>query len=232
MDVATLPELRHDRRIRQRWGCIIACLLGIGLPSCGTGAPAIADDAALVIFQQLHSQIYDVYGLAPERDDVYDLLRTSFDGEALLDEYVEHYTTLRRMQRDDTKVTILRVDYGETQVLDNTEDGVVIEADWNVGGVVYHQGHSHTRINRYQAIYTLAERDPGYRIVDTKMKNMERVQLDLMTSSLGLDEPLPTTGQGMLSPSDMLRAGLKPEDFSRPAADDDSADPGDGEESP
>lgn len=204
----------------------------LGGPGCGPRVPAIADDAALAIFEELHSRIYDVYDLAPERDTIYDLLRDSFDGEALLDEYVEHYTTLQRMQRDDTKVTILRVDYGATAVLDSDEDGVVIEADWNVGGVVYHQGHSHTRINRYQAIYTLAERDLGYRIVDTKMKNMERVQLDLMKTNLGLGDPLPTSGQGMLSPSDMLRAGLKPQDLSQPANDDDSAAPDVGEDPP
>ncbi len=205
----------------------------IGLAGCGPEAPPIADAAALAIFEELHSQIYDVYGLPLERDAIYDLLRGCFDGEALLDEYVEHYTTLQRMQRDDTRVTIMRVDYGATSVLDHTDDGVVIEADWNVGGVVYHQGHSHTRINRYQAIYTLDERLQGYRIVDTKMKNMERVRLDLMQTNFGLEEPLPTSGQGMLSPSDLLRAGLRPGEFSPPAAgDDDSADAGDEESAP
>ena len=186
----------------------------------------MADGDALVIFEELHAKIYEVYGLDIDRDAIYDLLRGSFDGEALLAEYVEHYTTLRRMQLDDTNVTILRVDYGDSEVLDNADDGIVIEADWHVGGVVYHQGHSHTRINRYQAIYTLAERDEGYRIVDTKMKNMERVRLDLMNTDFGLNEPLPSSGQGMLSPSDMLRAGLEPGQLSPPASgDDDSADP-------
>ncbi len=186
----------------------------------------MANDDALAIFEELHAKIYEVYGLDIDRDAIYDLLRGSFEGEALLAEYVEHYTTLRRMQRDDTNVTILRVDYGDNAVLDNADDGIVIEADWHVGGVVYHQGHSHTRINRYQAIYTLAERDEGYRIVDTKMKNMERVRLDLMNTDFGLNEPLPSSGQGMLSPSDLLRAGLEPGQLSPPASgDDDSADP-------
>ncbi len=208
-------------------GLALGALVCAGASSCGTEPPVLADDAAVAIFEEVHEKIYEVYGLDLDRDAIYDLLRGSFDGEALLAEYVEHYTTLRRMERDDTRVTILRVDYGDNQVLDHADDGIVIEADWHVGGVVYHQGHSHTRINRYQAIYTLAERDEGYRIVDTKMKNMERVQLDLMKTNLGMGEPLPTTGQGMLSPSDMLRAGLKPDELSKPAAgDDDSADEG------
>lgn len=186
---------------------------------CGSHGDALRDDQLVTLFRGLHAAIYDVYGLPLERDAIYDLLRQSFDGDALLAEYVEHYTTLRRMERDDTRVTILRVDYSETAVVDRLEDGVVLEADWNIGGVVYHQGHSHTRINRYQAIYTLAERPSGYRIVNTKMKNMERVQLDLMSTDFGLNEPLPTTGQGMLSPSDLLRGGLDPDQLSPPATE-------------
>ncbi len=199
---------------------VLVCLSA--LASRGSGCPAhtppVADDEIVAQFEDLHTQIYDVYALPPDRDEVYDLLRASFDGEALTREYVEHYSTLHRMRRDDTKITILRVDYSDAEVVQWRGDAAVVEADWNVGGVVYHQGHSHARINRYQAIYTVAPTDRGYRIVGTRMKNMERVQMDMMSTGFGLDEPLPTTGQGMLSPSDLLRAGLVP------TADDDSAE--------
>ena len=194
-------------------------MLGVLVVGCPAHTPPVPDDQITEQFRALHSQIYDVYGLPPERDPVYDLLRDSFDGDALTKEYVEHYTTLHRMRRDDTKITILRVDYSDTAVVEWRGEAAVVEADWNVGGVVYHQGHSHARINRYQAIYTVAPTDAGYRIVETRMKNMERVQMDMMSTGFGLDQELPTTGQGMLSPSDLLKAGLVPED------DDDSAAP-------
>ncbi len=191
--------------------------LGVGAQGCGPQPAQIADDQLTSVFRDLHRRIYDVYALPFERDAVYELLSESFADDALTAEYVEHYTTKWRMQQDDTKVTILRVDYADTTVVERMGDDAVIEADWNVGGAVYHQGHTHARINRYQAAYTVAPCGDGYRIVDTRMKDMERVRLDMMSGgNLGLDQPLPTSGQGMLSPSDMLRAGMAP-------ADDDSA---------
>jgi hypothetical protein len=199
-------------------------LLLLGFVGCGEAAPEFSDDEILAVFQELHTAIYDVYGVEFDRDAVYDLLAASFAGDELTREYVEHYTTKWRMQHDDTKVTILRVDYADTLVSRRIGEGAVVEADWNVGGVVYHQGHSHARINRYRAAYTLQPRAQGFRIVDTKMKDMERVRLDMMSGgSLGLDEPLPTSGQGMLSPSDLLKAGMVPVEPT-PAAD--------GEETP
>ncbi len=209
MDVAARINLRHPDSERKSWRVLAAAVLSLAALGCGTPADdAITDDELQAIFEQLHSSIYRVYALPQDRDAVYDLLRQSFAGDALTHEYIEHYTTLWRMAREDTRITILRVDYGDTSVVSRDGGRVEIEADWNVGGVVYHQGHSHARINRYQAVYTMARVGDGYRIVDTRMKNMERVQLDLQKSNLGLTEPLPTSGQGMMSPSDLLRGGL------------------------
>ena len=190
----------------------LAAAIATGAMGCDSPPAPIADDQLTSVFRDLHTRIYDVYALPFERDAVYELLSESFADDALTAEYVEHYTTKWRMQRDDTKVTILRVDYTDTTVVERTEDTAVIEADWNVGGAVYHQGHTHARINRYQAAYTVEPRLGGYRIVDTRMKDMERVRLDMMSGgNLGVDQPLPTSGQGMLSPSDMLKAGMVPQ---------------------
>lgn len=187
----------------------LLCAFVGGICSCNPTVEPIPDDQVLQTFRDLHTHIYDVYAVETNRDAVYDLLAESFAGDALVKEYVEHWTTKWRMTHDDTKVTILRVDYADTQVVDRVADRTVVEADWNVGGVVYHQGHSHARINRYQAAYTLAPAGDGVRIVDTRMKDMERVRLDMMSGgNLGLDQPLPTSGQGMLSPSDLLKAGM------------------------
>ncbi len=187
----------------------LLCALGAGISGCDEPVEPIPDEQVLESFRELHTHIYDVYAVEADRDAVYDLLSESFAGDALVKEYVEHWTTKWRMTHDDTKVTILRVDYADTQVVQRLAERSVVEADWNVGGVVYHQGHSHARINRYQAAYTLAPDGDGLRIVDTRMKDMERVRLDMMSGgNLGLDQPLPTSGQGMLSPSDLLKAGM------------------------
>ncbi len=221
MDSNTASDPRSLRPLARAARYTALLLLGIG--GCGEAAPEFSDAEILALFRDLHTAIYDVYGVEFDRDAVYDLLAGSFADEALTHEYVEHYTTKWRMLHDDTNVTILRVDYADTTVVQRLGEGAVVEADWNVGGVVYHQGHSHARINRYQAAYTLQPRAQGFRIVHTRMKDMERVRLDMMSGgNLGIDEPLPTSGQGMLSPSDLLRAGMVPED---PAPADDEETP-------
>ena len=208
MDIKEPENLRLGSRGAAA-GLAWACLLAIC--SCSPLVTEIPEGEILETFRDLHTHIYDVYAVEFDRDAVYDLLAESFAGDALVKEYVEHYTTKWRMQHDDTKVTILRVDYADTRVVERLADRTVVEADWNVGGAVYHQGHTHARINRYQAAYTLAPRDGGLRIVDTRMKDMERVRLDMMSGgNLGMDQPLPTSGQGMLSPSDLLKAGMVP----------------------
>ena len=54
---------------------------------------------------------------------------------------------------------------------------VKLDVDWSVGGVVTHQGHKHTRVNRYHAVYTLTELKGGeWRISDVKMRNAERIR--------------------------------------------------------
>ena len=210
MDVKEPGSLRFVARAR--YAALVYALAAAGC-SCNPAIEEIPEQEVLETFRTLHTHIYDVYETAFDRDAVYDLLAESFAGDALVKEYVEHYTTQWRMQHDDTRVTILRVDYADTQVVERIADRTVVEADWNVGGVVYHQGHTHARINRYQAAYTLAPHDGGLRIVDTRMKDMERVRLDMMSGgSLGLDQPLPTSGQGMLSPSDLLKAGMVPKE--------------------
>jgi hypothetical protein len=208
MDIKEPPSLQFVAAIGT---AALVWALATAVCSCNAAPEEIPEQEVLDSFRALHTHIYDVYAVEFDRDAVYDLLAESFAGDALVKEYVEHYTTKWRMTHDDTRVTILRVDYADTQVVQRLADRTVVEADWNVGGVVYHQGHTHARINRYQAAYTLADGDDGLRIVDTRMKDMERVRLDMMSGgNLGLDQPLPTSGQGMLSPSDLLKAGMLP----------------------
>ena len=217
MDIKEPPSLQFVAAI---WLTALLSALAVAICSCNSAPEEIPEQEMLDTFRDLHTHIYDVYAVEFDRDAVYDLLAESFAGDALVKEYVEHYTTKWRMQHDDTKVTILRVDYADTQVVQRLAESTVVEADWNVGGVVYHQGHTHARINRYQAAYTLADGGEGLRIVDTRMKDMERVRLDMMSGgNLGLDQPLPTSGQGMLSPSDLLKAGMGPADVPGAAKD-------------
>jgi hypothetical protein len=183
-------------------GCSAAC-------SPRAEATIQLDNGAIVdTFKQLHQPLYGVYDLGPDRDGIHDLLSSSFIGEALTTEYVEHYTTLFRMVEDETSIHIQRVDYESVEVLDRSPNGVRVDADWSVGGVVTHQGHKHPRVNRYRAVYTLSPTDDGLRITDTRMRNLERVRSLLAAGDAWTIDDLPKSGGGFMDPLDLLEAGV------------------------
>lgn len=188
---------------------LMAAFLG-ALASCAPKvAPALPDDATVVErFKALHKPLYGVYDLGPDRDRIHGLLEDSFVGEALTQEYVEHYTTLFRMVDDETSIRIQRVDYESVEVLDRAPGQVRVDADWSVGGVVTHQGHKHPRVNRYRAVYTLSDTHGGLRITGTRMRNLERVRSLLSAGDAWTIDDLPKSGAGFMDPLDLLEAGV------------------------
>lgn len=193
---------------------LLALLVSVGaLAACAKPSPGatvqLGDDALTETFRTLHKPLYGVYDLGPDRDGIHDLLASSFVGEALTSEYVEHYTTLFRMVDDETSIRIQRVDYETVAVLDRLPGGSVrIDADWSVGGVVTHQGHKHPRVNRYRAVYTLHPTPDGLRITDTRMRNLERVRSLLSAGDAWTVDDLPKSGGGFMDPLDLLEAGV------------------------
>lgn len=175
-------------------------------------------DALLVDFGALHRQVYDVYDLPLDRDQVHDLLASSFAGRALTSEYVEHWTTKILMQRDETAIDILRVDHDELVVLDAEDDVAHIDAAWSVGGIVTHRKHKHPRVNRYQAVYSLQRLPQGWRIVGTRMRNLQRVRSASQGGDAFTFEQVQDDRGGYLDPLDLLDAGVG-EDTGEPDTD-------------
>ena len=142
-----------------------------------------------------------------DRHGIHKLLAGSFMGEALTQEYIEHYTTLNRMANEETAIAIRKIDYNTVQVISHRIDGVKIDADWSVGGIVTHQKHKHPRVNRYRAIYTLQKNDNSqWRITDTKMKNVTRVQRAVISDDEFFDNQ--DAGGGFLDPLDLIDGGV------------------------
>ncbi len=188
-------------------------------PSPAPEPLATADSALSETFQALHRPIYGVYELGGDRDAIHDLLQASFTGEALTREYVEHFTTLHTMAEEETAIQVVRVDYESVHVLSRSPSPqgelVRVEADWSVGGVVTHQAHKHTRVNRYVAVYTLQETAQGWRITDTHMRDLARVRSVLSayaTDDAFLLDAMPSSGGGLMDPLDMLEAGVGQKD--------------------
>lgn len=204
-------ELRISPRGLQIRAHVPFWLVGLCLgTSCVVQTPTIgiSDTEVVDTFKRLHQPVYGVYALGPARDEIHALLSHSFVGEALTAEYIEHYTTLFRMVEDQTSIQVQRVDYESVTVLDRNADAIRVDADWSVGGVVTHQGHKHPRVNRYRAVYTLAETPDGMRIVNTRMRNLERVRSLLSSGDAWTVDDLPASGGGFMDPLDLLDAGV------------------------
>jgi hypothetical protein len=163
-------------------------------------------------FEALHREIYRVYSLTPDRDAVWDLLAGSFEGQALTQQYIEHYTTLVLSEQEETSIQVLAVDYDSVTLLEVSDEIARIEVDWAVGGVVTHRGHKHPRVNRYSAIYHLAQREQGLRIVDTRLKNMERVRRVLADDGGWTLDGGERSAGGLMSPSMLLEGGVEAAD--------------------
>lgn len=133
----------------------------------------------------MHSTIYDAYDLSNDPDSLHKLLEGRFIGGSLTESYVEHFLALARLQEQETTITIENVDYGEITILSRAGARIRMSADWVVEGTITHRGHSHTRTNRYAAIYTLLQTDAGLRIVDTRLKNLERISGRLSAGARG-----------------------------------------------
>jgi hypothetical protein len=185
---------------------LVGCLRAPDLDA-GNLETLATDDEILASFKKLHERIYRVYSLGPDRDAIHDLLSASFAGRALTEEYVEHFTTIIRMQEEQTAIAVARVDYEDVRVLERTPRSVRLDVDWSVGGVVTHQNHQHARINRYQAVYTVANRSEGLRIVATRVRNSERVGTLMSSSPTWPLDQLPESGAGYMDPLELLRAG-------------------------
>ena len=197
------------RRVRSHPPWFLVTALGVAASCAPKVGPKLPGDADVVEqFKTLHKPLYGVYDLGPDRDGIHGLLAESFTGEALTQEYVEHYTTLFRMVDDETSIRIQRVDYESVDILDRSPGKVRVDADWSVGGVVTHQGHKHPRVNRYRAVYTLSLTRSGLRITDTRMRNLERVRSLLSAGDAWTIDDLPKSGAGFMDPLDLLEAGV------------------------
>lgn len=134
--------------------------------------------AAAELFHALHSNIYRAFDFTSE-DDIYTALAKSVDGPLLDRVYSDVYHGLVMQEEGGAMSRVRAVTPVSTRVLEAEGSGGAgafrVVADWTVDGVVYHWGHSHTRVNQYLAEYTVARTDSGWRIVGARPIEQRRV---------------------------------------------------------
>ena len=183
------------------WDMLLFLLLACA--SAPRGLPATLIEQ----FKWRHTAVYDVYQLGLDKDQIHDHLAKTYLGDALTEAYILHFQTMVKMKEDETAIDVRQVDYSMVDFEARSINGVLLNVDWSVGGIVTHQKHKHTRVNRYQAGYTLqADADGEWKIVHTRVHNAERIQRAFLSDDAFFEGE--ASGGAYLDPLDLLEGGL------------------------
>ena len=144
--------------------------------SLGQPKEPLSTEDAQQRFKDLHQNIYRAFDYDND-DAIYDTLAQSVNG-ALLDEiYSDVYKSLVMKDEGGAVCRVKRLEYLEClpAVLKQNERGFAFDTHWRVYGLVQHWGHTHERVNEYQARYHLAQIDGIWKIDGVEISREKRL---------------------------------------------------------
>lgn len=163
------------------------------VPVPGTGGQLALPSAPGVsaIFEPLHANLYKAFDHASE-GEIYDALERSVSGPLLKTLYTQVYNSLVQAEQGGmlgivTGVEPLALDVQSISADENGRARIDVLHRWRVAGTVYHWGHSHTRVHEYEALYTLAGLEQGWRIVGQQIRQQRWVEGDGAEDAAGLE---------------------------------------------
>jgi len=108
--------------------------------------------------------------------DIYDVLARSVDGELLRRLYLETIQALTLEGREGTRVTIAEFSANVDKVAPNPKgEGFVADCNWMARGIVGHWGHSHPRVNIYNARVTITPHDGEWKLTGLEVQEVRRL---------------------------------------------------------
>ena len=142
----------------------------------GSGGPAITQvDEAQRIVTPLLRNVYRAFDHRVE-SDVYDVLERSVDGELLRKLYLETIQALTLEGREGTRVTIAEFSATVDKVeANNTGEGFSADCNWMARGIVGHWGHSHPRVNIYNARVTITPAKGEWKLTGLEVQEVRRL---------------------------------------------------------
>ncbi|MFT5422252.1 MAG: hypothetical protein ACI89L_000009 [Phycisphaerales bacterium] len=176
--------------------------IDVRLPVPGTGSPSpgLTDDQKREVFEPLHANLYKAFDFVDE-SDVYDALEKSVDGPLLEGFYRQIFGSLIQAEQGGVLGIVTDVQRGEMVILPQTDGpdderfGFSVRHVWDVEGTVYHWGHSHSRVNEYEAEFDIAATDAGWRIVGQRVLSQRRIDDPTQVAPSQLAPALPAPGE-------------------------------------
>jgi len=126
----------------------------------------------------LLANIYRAFDYQEEKD-VYDSLAKSVAGDLLDELYQRIFESLVYQEAEGALARVQRFELVDCTLKSSSiEEGrrrFEATARWQVEGGVYHWSHTHSRLNEYEADFTVADVDGSWRIVDEEVRSATRL---------------------------------------------------------
>ncbi|MFI4862512.1 MAG: hypothetical protein ACIAXF_17745, partial [Phycisphaerales bacterium JB063] len=142
-----------------------------------------SDADAINTFTLLHRNIYRAFDYNTD-SAIYDALAQSVAGPELEAIYNNVYASLILREEGGAVSKVQEVDVIEAQLVPADPEALepgdediafAVHCKWRVRGLVSHFGHTHERLNAFDATYTLAPRQGQWRIVSSTIHSQERL---------------------------------------------------------
>jgi len=108
-------------------------------------------------------------------EQIYDVLAKSVTGNLLNVVYLETRNGLELANQGGAQVKVKNIEMLEARNIGENDDGLLVEARWNVAGSVGHWGHIHQRTNAYHARLTLRDIDGVWKLTSLDILEEERL---------------------------------------------------------
>ena len=164
-------------------GGVAVLLADVGTIGFGGGPRAPDAEEAEAIFRPLHANVYRAFDYVDE-GDIYDALDRSVEGPFLQKLYRTIFQGLVMQEEGGavariSEVRPIDIVVGEIR-REEGDDGTgrsafEVDCRWQVEGVVSHWGHSHRRINEYLAEWDVVDGPNGWRLVDARITEQDRL---------------------------------------------------------
>ncbi|MES2593897.1 MAG: hypothetical protein V4662_01095 [Verrucomicrobiota bacterium] len=142
----------------------------------GAEVPVVTEKKeAEKILTPLLRNVYRAFDYRNE-SDIYDVLARSVDGELLRKLYLETIQALTLEGREGTRVTISEFS-ADVMGVEAAKSGLgfITDCQWTAMGTVGHWGHTHTRVNRYNAKVTISPVENAWKVTHLDVTEARRL---------------------------------------------------------
>lgn len=161
------------------WVFVAAILTPMGSiqvrnPADKQPVPITSPEEASRIASPLLRNIYRAFDYQTE-SQTYDALARSVDGALLRKLYLDTMQALSIEGREGTRVKVSDVDVQIDKVTPGKDLAFTTEGQWTALGTVGHWGHTHTRVNRYNARLTITPVGTEWKITGLEVLELRRL---------------------------------------------------------